>query len=270
MDKRRKMNTAIDTKWNASLYDNKHDFVFKYGEDLVDTLNPQQGERVLDLGCGTGYLTNVIAASGAEVIGIDNSYEMIGKAKHAYPEIEFRVMSATEFHFDQSFDAIFSNAVLHWVTEKEKAIDCMYSNLKRSGRLVLEMGGKWNVEKIITALQNSLIKRGYADNAGIDLWYFPSVSEYTTLLEKRGFSVTYAVHFDRETELKDTANGIKDWVKMFGSAFLRGIDEVVVNEILDEVQEVLKPTHFRNGKWYADYKRLRVVAIKPATSLKTN
>jgi trans-aconitate methyltransferase len=264
------MNSTVDTKWNASLYDDKHNFVFKYGEDLVDTLNPKVRERVLDLGCGTGYLTNIIAGSGAKVIGIDNSLDMIAKAKKEYPAVEFRVMSATEFHFDESFDAIFSNAVLHWVTEKEKAIDCMYSNLKRSGRLVLEMGGKGNVEGIVNALKSSLQKRGFNEDAEKQIWYFPSLSEYTSLLEKRGFRVTYAAHFNRETELKDNNNGIKDWIKMFGSAFLQGINEIVVNEILDEVQEVLKPTHFRNGKWYADYKRLRVVAVKPATSLKTN
>ncbi|MEI9933374.1 MAG: class I SAM-dependent methyltransferase [Ferruginibacter sp.] len=115
--------TTVDTKWNASLYDNKHDFVFKYGEDVVELLNPQVGERVLDLGCGTGYLTNVIATSGAEVIGIDSSADMIKKAKQEYPLVEFHVMNAEDFHFAKKFDAIFSNAALHWVLKKEKAID---------------------------------------------------------------------------------------------------------------------------------------------------
>ncbi len=264
------MNTGINIKWDASLYDDKHSFVFKYGEDLIDMLVPKAGERILDLGCGTGYLTNVIASSGATVIGIDNSHEMVAKASKEYPELEFRVQSATEFHFDESFDAIFSNATLHWVLEKEKAIDCMYDNLKRTGRLVLEMGGKGNVAGIIAALKSSLQKRGLVESAAKELWYFPSISEYTALLEKRGFRVIYATHFDRETELKDNSNGIKDWIKMFGSAFLKGIDDTVVNEILDEVQETLKPTHFRNGKWYADYKRLRVMAIKPGISLNAN
>lgn len=257
------MNTAtVNTEWNANLYDDKHAFVFKYGEELVDVLNPQAGERILDLGCGTGYLTSIIAASGAAVVGIDSSLEMITKAKVHYPELEFKVQSATEFHFDEHFNAIFSNAVLHWVLQKEMAIDCMYRNLKKSGRVVLEFGGKHNVEKIITALQNSLINHGFAANATIPLWYFPSLSEYTALLEKRGFRVTYAAHFNRETTLTDTSNGIKDWIKMFGSTFLKGIDEAAIEEILIEVQDTLKPTHFRNGEWFADYKRLRVIAIK--------
>ena len=94
------------------------------------------------------------------------------------------------------------------------------------------------------------------------MWYFPSLSEYTSLLEKRGFRVTYAAHFNRETKLIDTENGIKDWIKMFGSTFLKGIDEAVVDTILTEIQEALKPAQYRNGEWYADYKRLRVIAIK--------
>lgn len=254
--------TINSNNWNAGLYDDKHAFVFKYGEDLVDVLKPLAGERILDLGCGTGYLTSIIATSGAAVIGIDNSLEMVGKAKMQYPHLEFKIQSATEFHFDEPFDAIFSNAVLHWVLQKEMVIDCMYRNLKKSGRIVLELGGKNNVEKIITALQNSLINHGFAENAATTVWYYPSLSEYTGLLEKRGFRVTYAAHFNRETKLNDTANGIKDWIKMFGSIFLKGIDETVVAEILNEVQAALAPTHFRNGHWYADYKRLRVIAIK--------
>jgi trans-aconitate methyltransferase len=254
--------STIDTKWNADLYDDKHGFVSKYGEDLVEVLAPQKGERILDLGCGTGYLADLIARSGATVIGIDSSLDMITKAKAEYPQLEFKVQSATDFHFDEPFDAIFSNATLHWVLDKESAIDCMYTNLKRSGRLVIEMGGKHNVESIITTLQKSLIAHGFAKNAETPLWYFPSLSEYTTLLEKRGFRVNYAAHYNRGTELKDTENGIKDWIKMFGGAFLKGINESVVNTILDEVQKTLKPVLYTNGKWIADYKRLRIVATK--------
>src|ERR1700755_3090560 len=112
------MVTAINTTWNATLYDDKHNFVFKYGEDVVQQLAPQQGERILDLGCGTGYLTNIIAQAGARVIGIDNSAAMIQRAQAAYPDLDFRVMPATDLRFDLPFDAVFSNAVLHWVLDK--------------------------------------------------------------------------------------------------------------------------------------------------------
>jgi trans-aconitate methyltransferase len=257
------LNTATEnTKWNVSLYDNKHSFVFKYGEDLVHLLNPKPGERILDLGCGTGFLTNLIAESGAEIIGIDNSAEMIEKAKAEYPEIDFEVLSATDFYFEKKFDAIFSNAALHWVLEKEKAIDRMYENLKTKGRLVIEMGGKGNVQSIVNELRKKLATFDISDKVNFNIWYFPSLSEYTSRLEAKGFRVTYASHYDRETELKDTATGIKDWIKMFGSSFLKDIDEVLADKMMTEIQDSLRPTNFREGKWFADYKRLRVVAIK--------
>lgn len=251
-----------ENTWNTSLYDKKHDFVFKYGEYLVQMLTPQEGERILDIGCGTGYLTNLIAASGAFVTGMDSSIDMIAKARNEYPHLPFRLASVTDFNFNEPFDAMFSNAVLHWVTEKEQAVQSMYNNLKPGGRLVLEMGGKGNVEKIIETLKQALRNHGYKQHATRELWYFPSLSEYTGLLEKQGFRVTYATHYSRETELKDTQQGIKDWVHMFAGAFLEGIDANAKDAILEEVQETLRQTQFRNQKWYADYKRLRVVAIK--------
>jgi trans-aconitate methyltransferase len=250
------------TDWNASLYDDKHSFVFKYGEDLVELLKPQNGERILDLGCGTGYLTSIIAASGATVIGIDNSMEMVTKAKTEYPNLDFQVQNATDFHFDEHFDAIFSNAVLHWILEKEKAVDCIYENLKKEGRLVLEMGARNNVMKIIKALQKSLIKNGFVKNAEMQLWYFPTLGEYTSLLESKGFRVNYAIYYDRETKLNDDKDGIKDWLKMFAAHYFNGIDENTIVNILREVQDILEPTNYRNGSWYADYRRLRLVAIK--------
>src|SRR5258708_26455305 len=137
------------TNWNARLYDDKHNFGVKYGEYVVQQLAPQQGERILDLGCGTGYLTNLIARAGARVVGIDKSTSMIERAKAAYPDLDFQVRSATDFHFDTPFDAIFSNAALHWVLEKENAIDNIYRNLRTAGRLILEIGGKGNVEEIV-------------------------------------------------------------------------------------------------------------------------
>jgi trans-aconitate 2-methyltransferase len=249
--------------WNTSLYDKKHDFVFKYGEYLVQQLlTPQEGERILDIGCGTGHLTNLIAASGAMVTGMDSSIDMIAKARNEYPHLPFRLASVTDFNFNEPYDALFSNAVLHWVTDKEQAVESMYNNLKPGGRLVLEMGGKGNVEKIVHALKQALINHGYVQNAAREIWYYPSLSEYTGLLEKQGFRVTYATHFNRETELKDTQQGIKDWVQMFGGAYLEGVDAAANDAILEEVQETLRSTQFRQQKWYADYKRLRVVAIK--------
>ena len=114
-----------------------------------------------------------------------------------------------------------------------------------------------------SAAKTTLLKYGFDKQAAAEQWYFPSLSEYTGLLEKRGFRVTFAAHFNRETELKNTEHGIKDWIKMFGTTYLEGIGAAVLDTILGEVEDKLRVTHFRDGKWYADYKRLRVVAIKP-------
>lgn len=257
-----KATTAHNTQWNASLYDDKHNFVFKYGEDVVQLLAPDKGERILDVGCGTGYLTNLIAQAGARVVGIDKSPSMVQRAQAVYPDLDFRVLSATEFFFDTPFDAIFSNATLHWVLDKESAVDRIAQALRPGGRLVLEMGGKGNVEEIVVATRKVLTRHGYYSNAATQLWYFPSLSEYSTLLEKKGFRVRFAAHFDRPTELKDTDNGIKDFLKMFGNAFFSDIPESETDTVLNEIQEAVRPTNYRNGTWYGNYKRLRIAAIK--------
>jgi trans-aconitate methyltransferase len=255
--------SAKNMEWNTSLYDNKHDFVFKYGEDLVDLLAPKAEENILDLGCGTGYLTNLISTSGATVVGIDNSVEMIDKARQEYPHLDFKVRSATDFDFKNTFDAVFSNAVLHWVLDKEAVINCINSSLKNGGRFVAEFGGKNNVKNIIDALRRVLLRHNYPENATIQPWFYPSIGEYTSLLEKGGLVVNYASYYNRETELKDHESGIKDWILMFGKSFLEGLEKTAVEQVLDEVQETVKQSNFRNNKWYADYKRLRIVATKP-------
>lgn len=256
------MLTKTNNEWNAHLYDDKHSFVFKYGEDLLGMLNPQAGERILDLGCGTGHLTRQISLSGARVIGIDSSAAMIDKASAIFPDIDFRVMSGTNFDFDQPFDAVFSNAVLHWILDKEAVVDCITRNLRTGGRLVLEMGGKGNVEEIVVNTRKVLTRHGYYHNASQQLWYFPSLGEYTSLLEKKGYRINYASHFDRPTELKDTEHGIKDFLKMFGNAFFDNIPQQEIDPVLEEIQEAVRPTNYRNQKWYGNYKRLRIEAVK--------
>lgn len=248
-------------KWDSTLYDTKHSFVSKYGEDVVRLLNPQQNEIILDAGCGTGDLTAIIAASGAIVEGIDLSKEMIEQAKEKFPEISFKIASITEYEKPEFYDAIFSNATLHWILDKGKAIQKMFENLKYGGRLVLEMGGKNNVREIIGAISKTLKKRGLGERISNRQWYFPSIGEYSTLLEAQGFRVEYAMDFNRETELK-SKDGIKDWIKMFGKDFFEGLDKTTVDSVLTEIQTSLFATRYYNNKWYADYKRLRIVATK--------
>ncbi len=142
-----------DMKWNSSLYEQKHSFVFKYGEEVLALLNPQRGERILDVGCGTGHLTKLIAEAGAEVVGIDSSPEMVEAARVACPDINFVVADAADFSFTEPFDAVFSNAALHWVTEAKQAMVCMAQSLKQGGRFVVELGGKGNLTAITGLLE---------------------------------------------------------------------------------------------------------------------
>jgi trans-aconitate methyltransferase len=248
-------------KWNTELYDNAHGFVSKFGEGILSYLLPKPGETILDLGCGTGDLTEEIFQKGARVIGVDNSAEMIQVAKTKFPSIEFLQADARIMNFDVRFDAIFSNAVLHWIKEKDLVIRQMYLSLKVSGRIVLEFGGKGNIQQMENAMRMVLKRNGYDENANMDFWYFPSIGEYATELEKQNFRVIHAEHFDRNTPLKGD-RGMKDWFMMFGINFLKDVPETEIEFILDEVDDMLRPTHYRDGIWNADYKRIRIIAIK--------
>lgn len=215
----------------------------------------------MDLGCGTGDLTNKIFLTGAQVIGIDSSLEMITSARSKYREIEFLQMDARELNLGRKFDAIFSNAVLHWILEKELVIAKMYSHLNDNGRIVLEFGGKGNIQEMLRALKDVLVERGYAANAAVDCWYYPSIGEYATELEKQNFRVVHSEHFNRITPLKGD-RGMRDWFLMFGDQLFVNISDEEKNDILDEVENRLRATHFIDGVWNADYKRIRVVAVK--------
>lgn len=249
-------------KWNTDLYDNSHSFVSKYGADIIELLNPKAGEKILDLGCGTGDLAEVISQRGAIVTGIDSSPEMIKTAESKYPHLQFDIKSATDFSCDQKFDAIFSNATLHWVLDYQKAISCIYDNLKsEGGRFVAEFGGKGNVANIVKALKGALIKKGFVAKSEKRVWYFPSLSAYASLLEQAGFRVTFAAHFDRPTPLSD-GHGLRNWLRMFGTPYLENLDNEMVEEILGDVENQLHASNFKDGNWFADYVRLRIVAYK--------
>lgn len=191
---------------------------------------------------------------------------MIAKASATYPALSFSVADATSFAFAEPFDAIFSNATLHWVNEKEQAIAAMFSNLKPGGRLVLEMGGKGNVQSIATAVRAAMQEYGLEDKTASEFWYFPSLSEYTSLLEKQGFRVLSASHFDRPTALSGDS-GMEDWIRMFGGFFFKNITAEQAETVISKAVALLQPANYQDGTWYADYVRLRVKAIKPERKL---
>lgn len=248
-------------QWNASLYDDRLNFVYKYGEGLVNLLQPLAGEHILDVGCGTGHLTQAIHSSGAHVTGIDSSPHMIAQALEQFPHIPFSVQNILDITYHNQFDAIFSNAALHWVTQADQAATNMYTALKPGGRFVAELGGYGNVGGIINALKYSLTANGFTSLAEHSLWYFPSVGTYTSLLEKTGFTVTLAHYYDRETLLQG-ANGMHNWLEMFANVILNEVPSANREPVIEATIKRLEPTHFRNGNWYADYKRLQIFAKK--------
>jgi trans-aconitate 2-methyltransferase len=251
----------MSQNWDAGLYDDKHAFVWRHGAALLDLLRPQAGERILDLGCGTGHLTAQLAATGAEVVGLDHSPAMVEQARQSYPQLRFEVGDARAFTTAAPFDAVFSNAVLHWVREPEAVIACVRRALKPGGRFVAELGGKGNVDRLGAALAAAARRLGQAPFASP--WYFPSVGDYATLLERGGLEVTFATLFDRPTPLEGPA-GLRDWVRMFAGDFLQGIAPERREELLRLVEEEARPTLYREGGWFADYRRLRVVAWRTA------
>jgi trans-aconitate methyltransferase len=249
-----------DNNWNAALYDQKHAFVFEYGRGLLALLEPQEGEKILDLGCGTGHLARQMAEAGAQVVGLDSSPQMVEQARRAYPDIEFLMADARDFSFPYQFDAVFSNATLHWIPEAERVVACISAALRPGGRFVAEFGGKGNVATIIGALQDAA-----AEVAGVAVkadWYYPSIGEYTPLLEKYGLAVQSAVLFDRPTKLEEGANGMRNWIAMFCQDMLRPILVDLMPQVIERAETILRPKLFKDGNWYADYRRLRIVAYK--------
>ena len=248
--------------WNANLYDTKHSFVWQYGGDLVSLLAPRPGEHILDIGCGTGHLTAQIAESGAHVVGVDQSMSMIAAAREAYPNLKFEVADARELPFQAEFDAVFSNAALHWIHEPELVIRNIWKALRPEGRFVAEFGGKGNVHKVKCALDQVLAELGGSGHQEINQWYFPSVSEYATHLEMNGFVVRFITLFDRPTLLADGEAGLRNWITMFCTEYLAALEPESRGLFLQRVEDLLRPALFREGQWCADYRRLRLVAAK--------
>ena len=256
---------ANDAGWDPDRYDGDHAFVYEYGEDVVGLLGPSAGERILDLGCGTGHLTAEIAASGAEVVGMDSSAEMLETARAEHPDLTFVQGDAQDFGLgdpldvEEPFDAVFSNATLHWMDDPEAAFESVAGVLRPGGRFVGEFGGRGNVAAIVGAVSAELESRGHeVENP----WYFPSVGEFASSIEGLGFEVRRAELFDRPTELEGGDDGLRSWLAMFGDSLLAPVEGEEQEAVLEAVEDRLRPTQFVDGVWVADYRRLRFVSVR--------
>jgi SAM-dependent methyltransferase len=259
---------AMTNQWNAAEYDAKHAFVYEKAKGLVELLEPKKGERILDLGCGTGALTAEIAARGAEVLGVDRSEEMIAQARKKFPALRFEVMDARELRANGEFDAVFSNAVLHWIPEAEEVITGVARALKPAcagrpdGRFVAEFGGKGNIQRLVGGFHKALAALGIRPPDEVGPWFYPSVAEYAGLLERHGLEVREASLFDRPTVLEEGERGLENWIRVFRQTFVEKMGEADAQRWIREVERQCRGELFHDGSWVLVYRRLRIAAWK--------
>jgi SAM-dependent methyltransferase len=245
--------------WNAAGYAANAHFVPALGQPVLDLLQPRPGERILDLGCGDGILTEKLTALGAGVVGIDTSSDMIAAAR--LRGIDARMLDARSLPFENEFDAVFSNAALHWVKDDPDApLFGAFRALVSGGRFVGELGGHGCVAAITVALIATLERRGVANAASLIPWYFPTVDEYEARLRRAGFMPRSVQLLPRPTPLP---TGMRGWLETFANPFCAGLPDYERDGFLNEVTAGLKPVLCDSqGRWTADYMRLRFAAIK--------
>ena len=244
--------------WSADSYSTHARFVADLADAVVEWLNPQTGERILDLGCGDGALTQKLVKAGATVKGVDKSADLLAAARKLGLDVEEG--DGHWLAFDAEFDAVFSNAALHWMSQPERVVHGVWRALRPGGRFVAEFGGHGNVAAIVTAMRAVGERRG-GDPALAGPWFFPSPDVYSDMLGAKGFEVRRIGLFPRPTPLK---TGMKAWLKVFRKPFFEqfGDDE---DAVLEEVTSLLQPSLCdARGNWTADYVRIRVEAVKPA------
>lgn len=242
--------------WCAEGYARHAAFVPALGAPLIDQLDPKPGERILDLGCGDGVLTEQIAERGCAVVGVDASAAMVEAARAR--GLDARLMNAEQLTFAGEFDGVFSNAVLHWVKNADAAIAGVHRALRPAGRFVGEFGGHTNVAAIGVALRAVLPKYGVA--APVD-WYYPTPDEYRARLEAQGFRVDDIALIPRPTPLP---TGMSGWLETFRGTVLNTLPPDQRQRAKDEIIELLRPSLCdERGQWTADYVRLRFTAVKP-------
>ncbi len=251
--------TTTDQRWEAGGYKHHAGFVPELGMPVVELLDPKPGERILDLGCGEGTLTERLAALGCVVVGVDASPDFIATA--AARGLDARVADGHALAFSAEFDAVFSNAALHWMTRPDLVVAGVARALKPGGRFVAEFGGAGNVQRIVAALEAALDRRGL-DGRAANPWYFPTPEEYRVTLEAAGFTVRTIALIPRPTPLPTDMAG---WLTTFAQSFLNRVSEAerpaLIADVLDRVAPELRDAE---GRWTADYVRLRFAADRTA------
>lgn len=251
----------MNIQWDAEKYSADFSFVHRYGNTVMELLTAPEGASVLDLGCGNGALTAALRERGYAARGLDGSTSHLEIARRDHPGIEFLQADATDFSLPEPVDAVFSNAVLHWIDRdlQPKLLRCVHDALKPGGEFVFECGGFGNNRRIHAAMDRAFADRGFRYSMP---FCFPTIGEYAALLECAGFRVEYAILFERPTPLKGES-GMRDWIDMFlRTPFSVIADPAVQAEIKAAAVEQLRRELYADGQWLADYVRLRMRAVR--------
>jgi trans-aconitate methyltransferase len=250
---------GLQQSWSAAGYDKNARFVSDLGAEIFAWLNPRPGERILDLGCGDGALTQKIAEAGAAVIGVDTSADFLSTARRR--GLDVRPMDGQALAFNAEFDAVFSNAALHWMTSPEAVLAGVARALRPGGRFAAEFGGHGNVAAIITAMRSAAL--AFGGNPGLaHPWFFPTPAEYEALARRAGFHCKRVELYARPTPLP---TGIEGWLMTFRKPFFEQFGGEMRQAVLNHIIELLRPSLCDStGTWTADYVRLRVSAVLAA------
>ena len=253
--------TPKSQRWNPESYAKNAGFVAELGRDVLALLAPRPGERVLDLGCGDGALTDQLVLAGCSVVGVDSSAAQVAGARAR--GLDARVARAEALSFEGEFDAVFSNAALHWMREADAVVKSVYRALRPGGRFVAELGGTGNVDTIRRALTVAVARRGL-DAEALDPWLFPTPEWYRRLLEQHGFVAGTMLLFPRDTIVPTDMVG---WLETFAQPFLAPFGADVRRAVLQEVSEAVRPQLYDAERgWTVDYVRLRFAATRPQSA----
>ncbi|MEI9951584.1 MAG: class I SAM-dependent methyltransferase [Pseudomonadota bacterium] len=249
-----------NSAWNPTLYDDRAAFVSELATELVVWLRPRAGERILDLGCGTGTLTAQIARQGARVMGVDRSTAMIQSAQEKYADLSFQVADGQDLTYAAEFDAVFSNAALHWMPRAADVLRGVERALVPGGRFVAEFGGAGCVQTVVDAVAE-ILREWQIDPAPYLSWFFPSPGRYAGLLEAHGLVPRELRYFERPTPVAG-ADGLAAWLALFQADLMNALGDRWP-ELCRQASQRCQSKLFRDGQWWLDYVRLRVVASKP-------
>jgi trans-aconitate methyltransferase len=251
--------------WDADRYQRQFGFVSAMAGGVLELLDARRGEVVLDLGCGTGELAARIAATGARVTALDSDPAMVAAAARCLGQANTLLADGHDFRLPEPVDAVFSNAALHWMPRPAEVVGRVRAALRPGGRFVAEMGGAGNIQVILDAVAAALAEAGLPEPASP--WYFPTPAQQAGLLEEAGFRVARIEYFYRPTPLADCPDGLADWLEMFGQSLTAGVPAARLPRVLARVNELAAPRLRRDDEWFADYWRLRFLAVAgpPAT-----